>query len=150
MRWTFAIAVILWSIPAEAEECASTLADLKKTPNLELVLTLFKDSPRVGMVNGTNGSYVIIDAVDGDLKIYFYTSGLWDLFGIKDDGPLTFCDGPEGLRMSGLGRSEYIKLVYGAIQLGEGGPRRTFRVGAMPEILQKLHGLNGREIASKP
>ncbi len=152
LRWTFAAIFILivWALPAAADECASNLTELKKTPRLESILALFKDTHSVGLVNETKGSYVVIEAYsDGQLKILFYTSGIWDLYGIKDEGLLLFCDGPEGLVMSGLGRKDALKISPGKMEIGKGGPRQTFHVGPAPELLRKLHGLNGRAIASE-
>jgi hypothetical protein len=148
-RWTLFIAVTLWAIPAIAEECASTLAELKKSPQFEAVIGFLQKQDRIGLVNETKGSYVVIDAKEDALQIHFYTSGIWDLYGIKDEGPLKFCADENGLRILGLGRSESIRFSEGKMEMGKGGALRTFHPGDMPELLQKLHGLNSRAIASQ-
>jgi hypothetical protein len=150
MRSTLVIALFLMSQTAWAGECASTLEDLKKTPRLKAVQELFAGGTRVGFVNETNGSYVVMGVAEGKLDIHFYTSGLWDLYAIKDEGPLQFCDDGEKLVMSGLGRSEALKIAPNKMEIGGGGPKRTFHVGPMPELLRKLHKLDERGLASVP
>lgn len=151
MRRTFVgtLFLLMISVNAGAEECASTLEGLKKTPRLAAVAKLFKHEKYIGFVNETQGSYVIMSVYDGLFHVTFYTSGLFDFYGIKDEGPLTFCDNGTGLIMSGLGRSEELRLSSTKMEIGAGGPRRTFQEGPMPDLLLKLHGLKERALASE-
>lgn len=148
-RWTLFLVITLWAIPALAGECASSLAELKKSPNFASVVSFLQDQDRLGLVNDTKGSYVVIDAKETELKIHFYTSGIWDLYAIKDEGPLQFCSDENGLTIQGLGRTDSIRFSEGKMEMGKGGAIRTFHPGDMPELLQKLHGLNSRAIASQ-
>lgn len=151
MRGTYLLALFLSLIPAGAgaEECASTLEGLKKTPRLEAAATLFQHQKYIGFVNGTKGSYVVMSVREGIFHISFYTSGLFDMYAIKDEGPLTFCDNGSVLIMSALGRAEEVKISPQKMEVGRGGPRMTYQEGAMPELLLKLHGLNERALASE-
>ncbi len=102
------------------------------------------------MVNETKGSYVIISALDDNLTISFFTSGLFDLYPIRKDGPLSFCDDGTKLRMIGLDRADVFTLVEGGFRMGKGGPKHNFASGPMPELLKKLHRIDVRGLASKP
>ncbi len=76
-RWTLFIAITLWAIPAIGEECASTIAELKNSSQFESVVQFLQNSDRLGLVNGTKGSYVVIDSKESEpLQIHFYASGV--------------------------------------------------------------------------
>ena len=137
------------SVAAGADECAGKFSELSRISGLSSVRTLFGEGERIGLVNETQGSYVVIESRDDLLWISFYTSGLFDLYGIKDEGPLIFCSTASGLRMSGLKRNNAFMVVEGRLIIDDGGRRKTFAIGAVPELLRKLHHLNERAIASE-
>lgn len=131
------------------EVCAARLSELGRTPRLEQVHHLFAKENQFGMVNETKGTYLLVEARKDDLVLILYTSGLFDLFPIRREGSVKFCDTGSALRFEGLGRTESIVIENLVLQVDGGGPRRTFRLGPMPEALQRLHHFVGtRDIAS--
>ncbi|MBX3021976.1 MAG: hypothetical protein KF799_09895 [Bdellovibrionales bacterium] len=140
---------ILIALPGSAEECATRLSELSKSERLTAVKALFKAGGPVGFVNETKGSYFILEERDGEFRITFFTSGLFDLYPIKRDGPLSFCDTGEELQVVGLGRRDDLRLTGTELQLGGGGPKRHFAPGPMPGLLIDLHKVPQRGIASE-
>jgi len=134
---------------ARAEVCASSFSELDKTPLLSSLKPLFSEDKRIAMVNETKGSYVIIDSLDDKLTISFFTSGIFDLYPVRKDGPLQFCDDGDSLKMIGLGRSEEFRVTGDRFQMGSGGAKKSFSYGEMPELLKRLHRVDARGVASK-
>jgi hypothetical protein len=149
-RFLLLLGILLCTNQSRGDDCATHRSELDKTPRLHAILQMFNQSAgsAVGLVNGTQGSYVILDSKNDELTIAFYTSGLFDLFPIKRDGPLKFCDTGKVLRMIGLDRDEELVLPDGKFVLGEGGPKRTFTVGLMPVMLKQLHHMEDVPAAS--
>jgi hypothetical protein len=146
----FTILFILMAVPAHgAEVCASSFSELAASPRLEGLKPLFNADRRIAMVNETKGSYVIIDAFDDKFTISFFTSGLFDLYPIRKDGPLKFCDDGARLRMVALDRADVFTLVNGGFHMGAGGPKQNFARGEMPALLKKLHKIDIRGLASE-
>jgi hypothetical protein len=129
---------------ALAEECAAHFSELAKTERLKSVRALFQDRLYVGMVNETKGSYLILQAQDDALTIGFYTSGPFDLFGVKREGALQVCDDGSALRIIAIGREEKIAIKGLNLVVGDGGPKMSFTIGEAPELLQRLHGIGNR------
>lgn len=137
-------------VPVFADEiCATAYSELERSENLKSLKPLFSADKRIAMVNETKGSYVIIDAFDDHLSISFFTSGLFDLYPIRKDGPLKFCDDGVSLHMIGLGKEDKFVLKEGGFQMGKGGPRMNFARGEMPALLRKLHKIDPRGLASE-
>ena len=141
------LAILLGSASADIF-CAKTKNDLDHSERLAQIKPLFDDNNRIMMVNGTKGSYVIIDGSGEGLTISFFTSGLFDLYAIRKDGPLEFCDNGERLEMVGLDRREVFQIIDGEIDMGSGGVKKHFARGDMPDKLKKLHRFGVRNIAS--
>ena len=136
---------------AHAEEiCASRYSELDKSERLKTVKELFGPERQIRAVNESKGSYVIIEALTDDLTISFFTSALFEMYAIRKDGVLSFCDTGTGLKMEGLGRSEEFTLKAGKFQMGGGGAKKTFAIGEMPEKLMKLHHMEPTGLAAKP
>jgi hypothetical protein len=137
---------------ALADECASRPDQLDRSPRLSNIKNLFAEKNVVGFVNETRGSYFFLDASGEKFLVKFYTSGIFDLYGIHQDHVVSFCDDGQELSMDGLGRKEKVKVFGNHITLGAGGPRKSFAPGEMPELLKKLHGFEALSVAaeSKP
>ena len=134
-----------------ADICASKYEDLTLTPRLLGIQKLFNESRHLGMVNETEGSYFSIEALSDKLVITFYTSGLFDLYAVRREGPLVFCDTGSGLRLIGIDRVEEVNIASATqLKIGEGGPRLSFHVGVMPTALGVLHHVVERGLASGP
>ena len=135
---------------ARTEICATGSLGMKQTPALEK-FHQYLDADHVGLVNETQGSYVVLDFLSSKkMTVSFYTSGLFALMPVKREGPVEFCDLDGELRMRGIERDQLIKIVDGKLVIDEGGPKKTFVKGAMPAKLATLHNYVGRSIASDP
>ena len=145
----FALCLLVVGAPVFADEiCAESYSELDRSENLKAMKPLFSADKRIAVVNETKGSYVIIDAIDDKLTISFFTTGLFDLYPIRKDGGLKFCDDGEKLRMVGLDREDVVTLKDGGFQMGKGGPKMNFSRGEMPELLKKKHKIDIRGLAS--
>lgn len=150
MRVLAILLVLIITLPAAADSvCAAKYSDLDGSQNLKALKAMFSADKQIAMVNETKGSYVIISGFDDNLTISFFTSGLFDLYPVRREGPLKFCDDGVVLRMIGLDREDTFTLVNGGFQMGKGGPKRNFARGEMPALLKKLHKMDIRGIASE-
>jgi hypothetical protein len=138
--------LLLWVFQSKADTCATRFSELGKFERLKPIQTLFDADERAGLVNESQGSFVVLKSNNDLLTIEFYTSGLFDLYPIERDGPVKFCESKDGIEMIGINRTVEIKIVDGKLIAGKGGPRRTFAHGAMPELLRKLHHTDERGI----
>lgn len=124
---------------AALQTCALSYEDLRQTARLRELLPYFQPNSISSFVNQTRGSYFEIDTTRGRLVMTFLTSGLFDMYLIERRGPIRFCDDGESLVVSGIEMKEDVTLQDGAIVLGRGGEKRTFRHGRKPELLERLH-----------
>lgn len=124
---------------AALQTCALSYEDLRQTARLRELLSYFQPNSISSFVNQTRGSYFEIDTTRGRLVMTFLTSGLFDMYLIERRGPIRFCDDGESLVVSGIEMKEDVTLQDGAIVLGRGGEKRTFRHGRKPELLERLH-----------
>ncbi len=155
-RWIASIVFVLvgfWgpSTEARTEICAADSLGLKQTPALDQFRSYFDTGfgpARVGLVNETSGSYVLLDFAGETMTMTFFTSGLFNLVPIKREGSVRFCDEASLLTMRGLGVDEEIKIVGGKVVIDEGGARKTFVKGPMPKALAELHHYTDRAIAA--
>jgi hypothetical protein len=79
--------------------------------------------------------------MESEIQMTFLTTGLFDLYGIRRDGPVQFCDLEGKILVMGLGYEEEISVFEATIQLGGGTPRQTFREGPVPDLLRRKHDL---------
>jgi hypothetical protein len=94
-------------------------------------------------VNETQGSYFVIEMRAGEFYFSFYTSGLFNMYGIKRQSLVKFCDRDGDLRIIGLGgRDEKIMIVGEGLILGDPEAKSTFHQGPAPELLKRLHELH--------
>jgi hypothetical protein len=141
---------LVLALPGAADPvCATKYSDLDATDNLKALKLMFSADKQIAMVNETKGSYVIISGFEDNLTISFFTSGIFDLYPIRRDGPLKFCDDGVVLRMIGLGREETFTMMNGGVQMGKAGAKRSFARGEMPDLLKRLHKMDIRGIASE-
>ena len=63
------------------------------------------------MVNDTKGSYFTVDTVTENFQMAFYTSGLFDIYPVKREGPVKFCDDGKSLTLVGIGRVETLSIA---------------------------------------
>ncbi|MBN8542302.1 MAG: hypothetical protein J0L82_18065 [Deltaproteobacteria bacterium] len=129
---------------AEDSTCASTPNELMAHPELVKLKDFFPEKFKVGYVNETAGSFfdVFVDTNSDEPSTYvltFYTSGFLDLYGVMRTGPARFCSDPSGLTVHSMGQVQKIQIQASRLILGEGGPRKSFTRGAMPQKLIKLH-----------
>jgi hypothetical protein len=131
---------------ASAEEpiCASRPDELAAHNDLSNLKNFFPEKLKVGFVNETAGSYfdIYVDTNSNAGSTYiltFYTSGFLDLYGVMRTGPAKFCADSSGLTVHSMGHVQKIQVQNGRLILGEGGPRKSFTRGAMPQKLIELH-----------
>ena len=73
----------------------------------------------------------------------FLTTGIFDLYGIRREGVIQFCDRHGKIYTLGLGYDEELVVTDLLIQWGGGTPRQTFREGPVPAKLLEKHDLSG-------
>lgn len=129
------------SFSATANECAHNFEELDKTERLKTLKPLIPEVGRRGYVNKTQGSYIDITASTQNFVITFFTTGLFDLYGIRREGPLKFCDDGKKLLVIGLDREQTLYIDQTSLQFDERGPRQSFQEGPMPLALQKIHNI---------
>lgn len=127
---------------SEATVCAINYTDLEKTESLKSLQQILPESGVRGFVNGTRGSYFFIRATKEQLQMTFLTTGIFDLYGIRREGPVQFCDSNGKIFVMGLGYEEEVTVQPPMIQLGGSTPRQTFREGPVPELLRQKHDLS--------
>lgn len=145
-RFVLPVLATFAAFGANAEEpiCASGPDELAAHTDLFRLKEIFPEKLKVGFVNETAGSYfdVFVDSNSDKPPTYvltFYTSGFLDLYGVMRTGPAKFCSDSAGLTVHSMGMVQKIQVQNGRLVLGEGGPRKSFTRGAMPQKLIKLH-----------
>ena len=146
VRFVLPVLATFAAFGANAEEpiCASRPDELAAHADLLSLKEFFPEKLKVGFVNETAGSYfdVYVDTNSNGGSAYiltFYTSGFLDLYGVMRTGPAKFCADSPGLTVHSMGMVQKIQVQNGRLVLGEGGPRKSFTRGAMPQKLIKLH-----------
>jgi hypothetical protein len=135
---------------AFSDVCAEKYSDLDATESLKKLKTLLIPNNTNGFVNMTKGSYFYITATDSEFQILFFTTGLFDLYGIRRDGPLVFCDTEKGLTAIGLKRTQNIFIEDNKLQFGDRSAKESFQPGPMPEKLAKINKIEIQKIALQP
>lgn len=149
-QWISVCMLVFTAHSALAEQCVGRYSALSRNPRLQRLRSIVPASGSRGFVNGTKGSYFVITTQDDEIRIQFFTSGLFDLYGISREGPLSFCDDGDSLYVLGLERKDLLVIQGESLQIGKGGPRMLYTPGAMPDLLQRLHPDAQRGIASEP
>ncbi len=136
---------LLFSFNVQASEyfCAQKYSDLSRSPSFKDLQVMMPENGIKGFVNGTKGSYFFIRSNGSDLVMTFLTTGIFDLYGIRREGAIQFCEREGKLFILGLGYEEELVIKDSQILWGGGTLRQTFREGPVPEVLLQKHDLSG-------
>lgn len=133
------------SVFASEQICASSYAELEKTSVLKNLRLMIPDKGLRGFVNGTRGSYFFIRTNEQEIHLTFLTTGLFDLYGIRKDGIVRFCEVDGKVFIFGLGNEQEVFVDASTIQFGDRTPRQVFQPGPVPERLKEKHNLSDFE-----
>lgn len=122
--------------------CASQYSELEKTEALRTLRFMIPQTGHRGFVNGTQGSYFYIRTTESAFQFTFLTTGLFDLYGVRRDGEVRFCEIDGKVYIYGLGEEQEIYVDSYTIQFGERTPRLVFQIGPVPELLKRKHDLS--------
>lgn len=122
--------------------CAQKYSDLALSPSFKNLQTVIPENGTKGFVNDTKGSYFFIRSNGSQFFMTFLTTGFFDLYGIRRDGAIQFCEREGKFFILGLGYEEEMVIKDLSIQWGGGTPRQTFREGPVPELLKEKHNLS--------
>lgn len=111
--------------------CAKSYDELDASPTLQKVKPLLNKSKSTGFVNKTKGSYFFIHS-SNPFKIVFYTTGFLDLYGIKRESSIQFCDENNVLTVIGMGRHQRLYIEGLFLLFGSQSDRESFTQGPMP------------------
>ena len=120
--------------------CAKVFSELSGSPNLLEFKGLFEEDGRLGMLNDTEGSYLLVYSESNALMVAILTSGPFDLFPIRQVSPLQVCDHAGELVVDAFGRQDKVEIRDGVLRVGLAQPRMVFRKRVMPQSLLRLHG----------
>ena len=149
LRILMCTALTIFTISARAEDCADRYSDLDKTETLKSLKESLPKFKRKGFVNETKGSYFLITENDKGFNIVFFTTGLFDLYGIRREGELKFCDKDSKISVIGLGRTQAVRVEGAKLIFDEGKPRQIYTEGLMPEPLMKANELTQQPLDSE-
>lgn len=122
-----------------ADVCANNYSELNQTPALKSIQSLIENKKNNGFVNKTQGSYFFLQTQTEKFIISFYTTGLFDMFGVHKEGPIVFCDTGHELRAKGLGRNQKIFVHQSRLEFGNRTDRESFIRGPMPDPIAKIN-----------
>jgi hypothetical protein len=125
--------------------CADHYSQLEKTESLKTLQSVLPVSGVKGFVNKTRGSYFFIRSTEDKLKLTFLTTGLFDLYGIRRDSEIRFCDSEGQLYILGMGGIQKIVLKENFILLKGDSPVHTFESGDVPALLREKNDLSDLE-----
>ena len=122
--------------------CADHFSQLEKTENLKHLQAVIPESGIKGFVNKTRGSYFFIRAVDNKLILTFLTTGLFDLYGIRRDSEIRFCDSEGQLYILGMGGIQKMYFKDNLIYIKGDSPVHIFESGDVPPLLREKNDLS--------
>jgi hypothetical protein len=125
--------------------CADHYSQLEKTENLKTLQSVLPASGIKGFVNKTRGSYFFIRSNENKLKLTFLTTGLFDLYGIRRDSEIRFCDSEGQIYILGMGGIQKVELKENMIFLKGTSPVHTFEAGEVPPLLREKNDLSDLE-----
>jgi len=141
MRFSAGVLVVFMAILpglAKAEQQCVTRFSQLDSPFLSFK-NLLGESHKVGLINKTKGSFVYVEVKEDEIFVTLYSSGLFDLFGIRQQSPLRLCAGPKGLILEAFGQKDDLRISENQVVVGDGHPKRSFTVGTMTPALLKVH-----------
>ena len=122
--------------------CADQYTQLEKTETLKTLQVVLPVSGVKGFVNKTRGSYFFIRSTEDKLKLTFLTTGLFDLYGIRRDSEIRFCDSDGQIYILGMGGIQKVVLKENLIFLKGDSPVHTFELGEVPPLLREKNDLS--------
>lgn len=140
--------ISLVSTTGRADVCAKNFSDLDKSEKLKTLKAIIPSQGKRGFVNKTSGSYFFLEAIGEEVEITFFTTGLLDLYGIRRQGKIEFCDTGKAIQARGIQRNVDLVLNGSHFQFGGGSARESFTAGPMPEALRRIHDIAPSEIAA--
>ncbi len=153
VRSIFVILFLVSSSLAFAEHepiCAKKYSELDLTEQLKKLKELLPAHQTIGLVNETKGSYIYLASRDDSFHITFITTGIFDLYGIKREGEIVFCDRGGQLLAIGLDRTQDLFVSGQKMQFGDKSEKESFVWGPLPEKLARKHNLDQPQIAAEP
>lgn len=133
------------SVEATESICAANYSELEKTNGLKNLRAMIPDKGLRGFVNGTRGSYFFIRTNEQEIHLTFLTTGIFDLYGIRKDGLVRFCDIDGKVFIFGLGNEQEVFVDTNTIQFSNRSPRHVFQPGPVPDLLKEKHDLSDFE-----
>lgn len=100
---------------------------------------LLGDTHSVGLINKTQGSFVWVEVREDEMFVTLYSTGPFELFGIRKQSHLSLCQGPEGMILEAFGQKDGLHIADDRVEVGDGSPKKSFRVGEMTPNLLKFH-----------
>lgn len=140
VKLTLSFGLVAVSMSARAGVCAKKYSELDRSPRLAMLKPILPVEGKKGFVNETKGSFLYIDSTEAHFRIFFLTTGLFDLYAIERGGEIYFCDTGEALVIVGLGETKTLKSKGEGIEFGRGGPSESFQPGVVPEALKETYG----------
>ncbi len=125
--------------------CAGHFSQLEKSETLKRLSAIVPESGFRGFVNKTRGSYFFIRTTEDKIKLTFLTTGLFDLYGIRRDSDIQFCEAEGQLTILGLGGIQKILLKDNLIYLKGNSPVHIFELGEVPSLLREKNDLSDFE-----
>lgn len=133
---------IIQIVQALEPVCADHYSQLEKTENLKNLQSVLPAAGVKGFVNKTRGSYFFIRSTEDKMKLTFLTTGLFDLYGIRRDSEIRFCDSDGQLYILGMGGVQKVELKENIIFLKGDSPVHTFEAGDVPPLLREKNDLS--------
>jgi hypothetical protein len=122
--------------------CAGQYSQLELTENLKQLQAVIPASGTKGFVNKTRGSYFFIRSTGDKIKLTFLTTGLFDLYGIRRDSEIRFCEVEGQLYIHGMGGIQKMFLRANLIHFKDDSPVHTFESGEIPQLLREKNDLS--------
>ncbi len=124
---------------AAAEFCTGDFTELDRSVILNEFKLLFDESKRLGLLNETEGSYVLVESVGDNLQVTLFSTGFFDLIPIRRRSEFKICEKSGSLTIETFGRREKLIITPERIVVGDGGAKYRFQISDMPPHLMRVH-----------
>ncbi len=141
----YAVLLLIHFVQAVDPVCADHYSQLEKTDALKRFQAIVPASGIKGFVNKTRGSYFFIKSTNDKLKLTFLTTGLFDLYGIRRDSEIRFCDSEGQISILGMDGVQKIVLKDNWIVFKDDSLVHTFEPGEIPPLLREKNDLSDLE-----
>ncbi len=132
------------------EVCAKKYSELDLGAELAKLKVLLEPNKTIGLVNETKGSYIYLESKEDSFYITFLTTGFFDLYGIKREGDIVFCEKDSRLTAIGLDRTQDVFVSGQKLQFGDRSEKESFSWGSIPDFLAKKHDIKEPQVAVEP